>query len=234
MANLTATEVALQTYAHNLVMDNVKMKEYDGQITSWKKYINSLADALEDALDQQKKALDKARQQIEAEREARFGMAMLVLSMVSGPALSWLAGKIQYKWYPKYASTVKMRTEKVLLEGPATANVKFLTTQTLDHDKVWAKIFGDVGKQVVGWGTDKAIKVMKPDPEPAKAAIDKFVNGAPQHFKTTLENALMTEAGLTSEAIEDVAISINMDDDYGPECLKKLKRVNPRARAHGG
>jgi hypothetical protein len=59
---------------------------------------------------------------------------------------------------------------------------------------------------------------------PRAAAMSDWVS-----FKTNLENALLTEADLTSNAIMSLAMSIHENNDYGAQCLTKLKRTNAAA-----
>src|SRR5688572_8442968 len=98
----TALEVELKTYAHDMVADHVK-EEYDSQIRSkWQPMINQLVDGQAEALRRHQEVLDKVRKQKAEQLEAIFGLSMLALSFVAGPLLSWISGKIQYSWFPKY------------------------------------------------------------------------------------------------------------------------------------
>ena len=107
----TALEVELKTYAHEFIADHLK-EEYDSQIRKWQQHINRMVDAQTEALNSHLKVLDDARKQIEAERQAAFGMAMLALSLVSGPVLAWIGSKIQYTWFPKYATNPRMQERR--------------------------------------------------------------------------------------------------------------------------
>src|SRR5262245_14846526 len=95
---LTALEVELKNYAHSLVADHLTA-DYEAQIRKWQRYFNELVDAQTAALNRHQGVLDAVRKQIEAERQAAFGLAMLALSFVTGPILSWVGGTIQYKLY---------------------------------------------------------------------------------------------------------------------------------------
>jgi len=225
----TPLEVELKQYAHNLVANHVKY-EYDRQIGKWQQYINEMVDAQQEALNRHRRALEKVRELIQKEQNDAFGLAMLALSVLGGPALSWVAGKIQYTLFPKFASTVRIRTEKVMLEGPATANLKLLTTTTLDYDKVWAKVYGDLGKQVTGLGIEKGLKVATASSAVARNAVQSVAMSDETSFKTRLENAMLESARLTSDAIMSLAMSINQNSTYGVECLEKLRKENPHAR----
>jgi hypothetical protein len=221
----TALEVELKTYAHQKVADHLKY-EYERQInTKWKPYINLMVDAQTEALNRQQKLLNDVRTQIQKEIEAAFGLSMLALSVIGGVALSWIAGKIQYNWYPKFGSQLQVRKVKGSYGGIYT---DWLIKEP-NHDKVWAKIFGDLGKQVAGLGIDKALKVVTPNSREAQNAIQSAASSGQTSFKTRLENALEAEAGITSDAIMSLANSIAENDNYGAECLEKLKRLNPNA-----
>ena len=111
------------------------------------------------------------RTQIQKELEAATGLAMLAFSLVAGPVLSWVAGKIQYNLFPKYASSPQMRERLVFIAEKDSMWGKEHHLFEVDHDKVWAKVFGDLGKEVAGLGIDAALKVVTPDSSAAKTAI---------------------------------------------------------------
>ena len=170
------------------------------------------------------------RTQIQKELEAATGLAMLAFSLVAGPVLSWVAGKIRYNLFPKYASSPQMRERLVFIAEKDSMWGKEHHLFEVDHDKVWAKVFGDLGKEVAGLGIDAALKVVTPDSSAAKNAIQSAAISNQVSFKTSLENAMLAEADLTIKAIMSVAMSINANSSYGAECLQKLKRLNPRLK----
>lgn len=222
----TALEVELKNYAHDLVADHLK-EEYDSQIRrKWKPYINRMVDAQTEALNRHKNVLNQVRELLEKEKQAAFGLAMLGLSFIAGPAISWVAGKIQYHWFPKFASRVSQREVKASWGGIFVP----LKIKDTDHDKVWAKMFGDLGKQVVGLGIDKALKVVAPSSDSAQKALQSVATADQVSFKTSLENALLAEADLTVKAIMSLALSILENPSYGAECLERLRRLDARAR----
>jgi hypothetical protein len=221
----TALEVELKTYAHEKVAAHLKY-EYERQInTKWKPHLNLMVDAQTEALKRQQKLLNDVRTQIQKEIEAAFGLSMLALSLIGGVALSWIAGKIQYNWYPKFGSKLQIRQVKGSYGGIYTD----WFIKEPNHDKVWAKIFGDMGKQVAGFGIDKALKVVTPNSVSAQNAIQSAASSGQTSFRTRLENALAAEAGMTSDAIMSLANSIAENANYGAECLQRLKRLHPSA-----
>lgn len=239
----TPLEIELKTYAHNKIGVHLKY-EYDRHLGSkWKPYINLMVDAQNEAVDQHQKALDAARKQIERERQEAFGMAMLALSLVSGPLLSWVGGKIEHHWFPKLAtSKEKYNMREIVLQrkegqfggarnsGQPTQYYQY----EFKHNEVHAKVFGDLGAQVLGLGIDKALKVAAPDLKLGEKAVEIAAASTRASFKTNLENALAAEATLTSNAIMSLANSVNENNNYGAECLQRLRRVDPRARDLGG
>jgi hypothetical protein len=229
----TPLEIELKTYAHNKIGVHLKY-EYDRHLNSkWKPYINLMVDAQSEALERQQKALNEAREQIERERQEAFGLAMLALSLVSGPILSWVAGKIEHHWFPKYASSKQLKGREVYIIKKDELFGKDYDIFEKSYDEVAAKVFGDLGSQVLGLGIDKALKVAAPSPMRAANAVQIAVSQPRASFKTNLENALAAEATLTSDAIMSLANSINENVTYGADCLQKLKKTNPRAREPG-
>jgi len=228
MAN--ALEVELKQYAHNLVADHVKY-EYDRQINRWLQYINLMVDAQKEALNRQQGVLNEARTQIEKERQAAFGLVMLAFSLASGPILSWVAGRIQYNWFPKVASreSIKRRVA-IVSQNDKWVGLNKLSWVESDYDKVHAKVFGDLGKQILGLGIDKVLKVVKPDTQDARNAVDAAAKSVESSFKSQLENAMRKQAEITSNAIMSLAMSINENSSYGAECLAKLRKENRRAQ----
>src|SRR5262249_47790602 len=142
--------------------------------------------------------------------------------------LAWIAGKIQFEWFPGYTETLRNRWTRVRKDYNDAWT--WVEEEVWHHDHVWAHVFGDVGKEVTGWGIDRAIKVATPKPSIGIKAVESAATADEASFKTRLENAMLQEASLTSNAIMSVAIGINANDNYGSECLQKLKRVNARAR----
>ena len=230
--DLEVLKVELKTYAHGQVADHLRA-EYDDHIEyRWKPHISELVAAQEDALKRHQKVLDDVRKQIEKEREALFGLAMLALSFVSGPALSWIAGRIQYHWFPKFATSQKLKGREVYLIKKDDLFGKEYDLFEHDHDKAHAKVFGDLGAQIAGLGIDKALKVVIPNDQKriAQNAVQVASTSGPANFRARLENAMKQEAKITSDAIENLAKSIHQHSSYGAECLEKLKRVNAESR----
>src|SRR5262249_50415072 len=105
------------------------------------------------------------------------------------------------------------------------------TTTKGQASTVWGQVYGDLGKNIAGLGTDKLIQVAIPDTKDAMNKM-KSVADADNHtsFKSRLENAMLASAQVTTDAIMSVGMAIHENNDYGSDCLKKLKRVNARAR----
>ena len=230
----TPLEVELKTYAHNKVGVHLKY-EYDRQLDSkWKPYINLMVDAQTEALNRHQRVLDEVRAQIEKERQAAFGLAMLAFSFVSGPVLSWIAAKIEYNWFPKYASSSQLKGREVYLIKKEQLFGKEYDLFETDYNKVHAKMFGDLGAKVAGLGIEKGLNVVTPDSSLAQNAIQVAASSGQTSFKTNLENALAAQATLTSDAIMSLANNINENVNYGAECLEKVRlRQSAREEPEG-
>jgi hypothetical protein len=227
----TALELALQNYAEGLVTTYVK-NEYDNQIKKWQEHINVLVDEQHAALERVQNLLNDVQQQMASEADALRGFATMALGMVGGVALSWIAGTIQYTLYPKYAST-KVWTRLATVEKVAPIGYRITQGQSkiVEPSPVWGQVYGDLGKTITGLGMDKAIQVLTSDYKAARDANQKVATADNhQSFKTLLENAMLANARLTSDAIMSVGMGIHQNIDYGSDCLKKLRRIDSRAR----
>jgi hypothetical protein len=227
--NTRALEIELKNYAHDMVADHVK-EEYDSRIRDWQAHINRMVDAQAEALKQHKKVIDDIFKQKAEQQQMIFGLAMLALSFVSGPMMSWIGGKIEHHWFPKFATPKNFEKRSTMLIKENNIFPEPIDVfDRVKHNEVHAKIFGDLGSQVVGLGIDKALKVTAPKPDAAKNKVDVAAMSTPESFKTNLENALLAEADLTSKAIMSLAMSILENQDYGVQCLAKLRRINSGA-----
>src|SRR5262245_58079264 len=201
---LAALEVDVKNVMHNLIAVHVA-GDFWNQMIEWQKHFNVLVDAQTNATGSHQRVLNEAFAEIQKQQQElanAFGFAMMGLSLVTGPLISWVAGSIQNVWYPKFASTIKERAEKVKVMwgsgGPARTEVQIMTFTTTDHNKVAAKMYGDTGGQITELGINGAIRVVSPDFEVAKSAISQ-ARSTPklESFKTNLENAMLSQAQVT-------------------------------------
>jgi hypothetical protein len=229
---VNALELELKTYAHDLIATHV-VGEYEDRINAWKQHINVLVDAQKDATDEFKGLLEDEQRRLAQDNAVAdfFGLATLALSFVAGPLLSWVAGKITYKWFPAYTAKLKERSVVVRnltvennLTGKRIGGARgVITTVEMDHDKVMAKVYGDLGKEVVGLGIKGALKVATPDFAKAKSAVTLAESSTNiTSFRTNLENSLLEQSRVTTKAMRSLAMSILEDPDYGHDCLEKL------------
>ncbi len=86
-------------------------------------------------------------------------------------------------------------------------------------------------KDCRGIGIDSTLQVMKPHTISGKRAVESAAESGEVSFKTRLENAMLSQAQLTSDAIMSVAMSIDENSEYGAQFLERLRRRNPHARA---
>ncbi len=216
-------EKAIQQYAHNTVGTHIK-NEFDHQIALWEDHIKLQALDCRTAFANFNGTLAEAKiKQAEA-----FALAMLALSFIAGPALSWLSGTIQYKIVPKLASSSKKVREKVSIiakEGPPSTSYSVtLESNQADYSKVSAKIFGDmsvVATRALG-GT------MLASPDWPRATVEAVADAAdPDVFKTKLELALNAQADTILNHIGAVAHAINENPTYGRPWLVKGNSTSP-------
>lgn len=197
----------LRDYAHDLLAIHV-VADYDYQMGKWQRHINLVVDAQNEAHKRHKKILEDIA--------ASDAFAMLALSFVAGPMLSWVSGAVQYNLYPRYAKTLSQRM------GAKGTEVKG------DPSKVAAKIFGDTAASTVQLGTDRLFQLAAVDPA-RRVNLAAATSGSIASFKTTLENALIEEGDLRKKAIRDLAMRIRKDPNYGEDVLKKMYRIVPNS-----
>lgn len=104
---------SLKQYAINGITGAIK-QEYDERLARWETHLNSLTAYASTALDQHKNVINMARE--DRRREAE--LAMLVLSLMAGPALSFVSGALQYKLFPKFFGTSKPTSSYVVAKRP--------------------------------------------------------------------------------------------------------------------
>jgi hypothetical protein len=100
----------LQNYAYNVITDDVG-KEFNRHLTDWQVHSNKLVSYATRAHSNFQNQLESARKAMEAERQRNAQLAMFILSLVAGPALSFVSGALQYRLGPKLfgdrASTIR-------------------------------------------------------------------------------------------------------------------------------
>lgn len=229
-ANETALEIEVQNYAHDLLSDHV-VKEYRYVINEWRKYINRVVDAEREAQAAFEKVLADSRIKQQEIMQRKTQVALLALSIVAGPALSWVAGSIENVIYPRYFSNRHRVSRRVLLarrQQPNSVMPYHMHANELDHNKVIAKVFGDnaasaLDRTVVESLRDEIVKV---SPRPKGKSFEELrqlgtipadANSVRTHesLRTRLENALTDEEGNTVRMISDFALEIRRSDNFG-------------------
>ena len=101
----------LQNYAYNLIKDDIGV-EFESHLNDWKIHTNNLILYARNALNSYQTRLEDARKAMEAERARNAQMTMLVLSLLAGPAMSFVAGALEHRLAPKLfgTQTVGLRT----------------------------------------------------------------------------------------------------------------------------
>jgi hypothetical protein len=216
----------LQQYAHNLVADHLKA-EYEYQINRWASTIDHMVDAHQAATERQQKVFEVAHRAIlktKQKQQVQAEIWMTVFTILSGPGVSWAAGAVQHTLYPKFGPKVKTRI--------ADAFGKYEYTTREDRERNWGKLFGDMSKGVAEFGIDRTLKPDAPRPGSDVQNLMARITQASNllSFGTNLKDALRQQAELTIKAIMSLAMKINESSDYGPACLQRLERLDPRMK----
>lgn len=249
-------EFELRQHAYDFLAVNT-VSEYGNQIGEWQKYINRVVDAEKEAVRNHQDTLNKMAAEERAKAEASAMFAMLALSLVTGPLLSWISGAIQYKLVPKLTSVTKPRFVTRGLEQTVYSNGKWISSPPLPigvfteetHNKVTAKIFGDLGEDAaakIGGGVMSLFSSSEKQQIPKRQNgnsyqqitllanqtnnADQFINS----LKTTLENALIDEKEKTINAIIGLATAIKRNLNFGKLVLEKMYRVKPETKKLSG
>ncbi|MBI3411513.1 MAG: hypothetical protein HY040_24560 [Planctomycetes bacterium] len=194
MANELLTS-KLQQYMFDMLNTNVR-DEFEYQLEVWRLHLADIADAQQQAVQRFQGVFEEVARQEEEERRKNFEYGMFILSLFSGPALSWAAGAIQYGLYAKVAQ--KLASKASWLNGAAV--------KTISDDKVWAKVSGDAGKAIFSFFIDKGINNVVQAPNGQAPNTADLVNSIdPAAFKSKLDRAMVREKWLTREAITSVA-----------------------------
>ncbi|MDZ4821117.1 MAG: hypothetical protein SGJ20_19300, partial [Planctomycetota bacterium] len=122
----------LQDYAYKLIKDDVGL-EFDAHLEEWKIHCNKLVLWTRMAFNNHHGHLQNIKKMIEAEMLRRQQMAMLALSLIAGPGISFVAGSLQYRLGPilfgKRTASLP-RTAPLSLPKPPSVNVPRLPAQT--------------------------------------------------------------------------------------------------------
>ncbi|MDZ4780104.1 MAG: hypothetical protein SGJ19_07630 [Planctomycetia bacterium] len=90
----------LANYAYKLIKDDVGV-EFEAHLNEWKIHTNNLIQYSRIALNSFQTRLEDARKALEADRQRNSQMTMFVLSLLAGPALSFVGGALENRLAPK-------------------------------------------------------------------------------------------------------------------------------------
>lgn len=235
-------ENAILQHAYNLLATEVP-KEYALQLLEWEKYINRVVDAQIKALQNHQDVLTKILNEQQKAAQQNAAMCMFALSLIAGPALSWLSGTIQYKWYPQLRSQPKLAHTYFYVEGRKNPAKSIRMEYTADeYNKVAAKIFGDASADIIQnvgidvfltKGVEKITRQVdaykKVDMPAANAAADQL-----DSYRTSIVNAFKDEQAATVETIGKFASKLISDStirqNFGAAVLAKLDREQPQLK----
>lgn len=195
----------LKTYLMELLTTNLLL-EYQDQIEVWKLYLEDVVDAANSGSDQVKDTLVNANAEQQAAREQAYGMAMLLLSMVAGPAISWLGAMVKVNWAPKITSRERIETQTKEIW---TENALGREYRTLVAQDVSVKVKNDVANQVLGEMTKNSANfisslgqtALKPKNQAAPTLNTNFSTLEWQSFRTALIRSLYDAQGAAKSQI---------------------------------
>jgi hypothetical protein len=90
----------LQSYAYDLIKDDIGV-EFESHLNEWKIHTNNLILYARNGMNNYQTRLETARKAMEAERARSQQMAMFVLSLLAGPAMSFVGGALEHRLAPR-------------------------------------------------------------------------------------------------------------------------------------
>lgn len=257
--NKDLLEYQITDHAHDLLAIHT-VREYEGQIGEWQKYINNVVDAEKEAVANHQKVLNEMAAEEKAKAELEAKLAMLALSFLTGPLLSWISGTIQYKLVPKLTGKVNQKfVENIQRDAinrigsdrigdiPSNQVIGSFTEET--HEKIAAKTFGDFAKaraENIGSGVMSVFSSSDKQKIPERGKGNSYqqltslanqtssVDQMLASLKTTLENALIDERTKTTKAISDLGLYIKRHLNWGKLTLQEMYKVKPETKKLSG
>jgi hypothetical protein len=226
MAGFELKEYLLQLLTTNLIT------EYQDQIEAWKLYIEDVVDAANSASDKVKDTLVDANAELQAAREQAYGIAMLLLSMVAGPAISWLGAMVKLNWAPKITSVerIEMQTKEIWTMNSLGKQYQVFISQPVSikvKNDVVNQILGDVTKSATGFVFGLGQTALKPKGQTAPDLKTNFSTLSWESFRTGLLRSLYDAQGAAKSQIMDLANTVREDVGFGDKILARLFREQP-------
>ena len=208
----------VKQYLYNLIGTQLK-GEIDLQYDAWigpGSYVAQLGDAQDKAAANQLQILKQA----EDEKKKAFERTMFILSLVSGPVLSWAAGYLQYTLAPRIFY-------KTVFESSGRSKVLLPKNY---EDKIAGKVFGDLGKDLAKVVDSSAVsavlaKVPAGTKAPDGTKLANMTDGLT--FRTSIENEIKAQKDQTTRECLAIAQAINNSTDFGDLLLSKLRKEQP-------
>jgi hypothetical protein len=233
-----AADLAFRLKEHMIYLLTKKLSdEYNDQTERWKKYIDDVTDAVDSATKHVQEAFVDAKAERQAAQEQAFGYAMLIFSMVAGPAVSWLGNAIKLKYAAKFlvaAPRIKMVTKVTWNRSPLGKEfMQFIPEGVVATDMPVANaVLGDASKSLAGWLADQGMKQLKPSQVGGVPLNTKFVQTSFswQSLKTGLNQELYNAQNNGRVAIETLADSVEADVEFGEKLQARLFKEQPNLK----
>jgi hypothetical protein len=220
----------------NYAINNIDTinREYEWQLSKWRRYHRLVADAHSKAYKDFTTALNNIRQQQDAEEAATREFGMFAITLIATPVLSWISGAIQYKLYPR---AVALRNPDFIRNNVINKSWDAFTkaAEKSDYSKVAAKVFGDTISKATGHALDSIFSKLMPEPEKGRRDPDfRFqsttANADFTTYRTNLENALDTEVGRVTKQLAIWKKSVSGSYEFGGDILKEVEKRLPGPR----
>jgi hypothetical protein len=216
-------EHQLTDYAYKLIDGAVK-QEYGNMIVNWEKHANNIITYAKWAFKNHELTLTR----IKEEQRANHEFALLALSLVAGPAISFVAGALEHRVYAQLFGKQKATGSYVRVPTP-TATVRVPVIDRRAHSETAAKVFGDFGGSLVqSLLVNPAIKAAAP----SETALERQINLAAdstdlESFESSIKNTILEGKKLGETAIANYAGTILKDHEFGRKWLKKVQDAEP-------
>jgi hypothetical protein len=210
----------LKQHFYTLLYNNLR-NEIAYQIEDvWGAYFDSLVVAQDNAAKAQQRALEEA-QAAQDEYQRKVERNFAVFNFFCGLSLAWLGAQLQYRVGPSYFR------RKDWFDG-FDAEGKYASKVVDSEDKVAAKLFGDVGKDVAGALVNLGLPGLRNPQKFTGPDARRLANSVTlEELRKSLKDEITKQKNKALGAVEEIANSIFNDPDYGDRLVEVLIEEYP-------
>jgi hypothetical protein len=196
----------LQNYAADWIALDFKT-EYERQIVKWRSAMRNVVSAFAHALQEHLDTLKAA----DAEKQFKWELAMLALSIATAGCMRWIGATIQYKFAPKALSRIDTKRD------PADKET---------YSRTWSAVLGGTTEDLGVISYEQAAKQFAPP------VLDFDLKPADiETFRTHLENTLDAAVNIFTGQLAELARSLRESKDFGEKWLRQAKGDKDAAKA---